>query len=293
MSDQELRGRIQRLVLTEMARLGHAYAPVMSSNRHCHLSREDTDRLFGSGYQLTKLRDLVQPGQYACNEKVTLETPKGAVSLRVVGPIRKETQVELSLTDSAKLGLKPPVRMSGQLENSPGCVLKQGDRSIQISRGVIVAARHIHMSAEEVAAYRVRNGDLVSLQVEGVRAVTLENVIVRCGEGHVLEVHIDKDEANACGLEDGTLCRVIVPGEVPRAPVPGPAPAAPRPAYEPARPTMLDLTGEKARLITEEDVVRASGNGYKVIRYGKDAIVTPLARDAASEKRVELARAVE
>ena len=293
MNDQELRGRIQRLVLTEMARLGHAYAPVMSSNRHCHLSREDTDRLFGPGYQLTKLRDLVQPGQYACNEKVTLETPKGAVSLRVVGPIRKETQVELSLTDSAKLGLKPPVRMSGQLENSPGCVLKQGDRSIRVSRGVIGAARHIHMAAEEAAAYRVRNGDLVSLRVEGVRAVTLENVIVRCGEGHVLEVHIDKDEANACGLEDGTLCRVIVPGEVPRAPVPGPAPAAPRPAYEPARPTMLDLTGEKARLITEEDVVRASGNGYKVIRYGKDAIVTPLARDAASEKRVELARAVE
>ena len=185
------------------------------------------------------------------------------------------------------------MRMSGQLENSPGCVLKQGDRSIQISRGVIVAARHIHMSAEEAAAYRVRNGDLVSLRVEGVRAVTLENVIVRCGEGHVLEVHIDKDEANACGLEDGTLCRVIVPGEVPRAPVPGSAPAAPRPAYEPARPTMLDLTGEKARLMTEEYVVRASRNGNKVIRYGKDAIVTPLARDAASERRVELARAVE
>ena len=289
MNDQELRGRIQRLVLTEMARLGHAYAPVMSSNRHCHLSREDTDRLFGPGYQLTKLRDLVQPGQYACNEKVTLETPKGAVSLRVVGPIRKETQVELSLTDSAKLGLKPPVRMSGRLEGSPGCVLKQGDRSIQIPRGVIVAARHIHMSAEEAAAYGVKNGDTISLRVEGDRALTLENVIVRCGEGHVLEVHIDKDEANACGLEDGTLCRVIVPGRITRTEAPT---AAQRPPAS-AKPTLLDLTGEKARLITEEDVLSASRNGYRVIRYGKDAIVTPLARDAAGEKRVELAKAVE
>lgn len=289
MSDQELRGRIQRLVLTELARLGHAYAPVMSSNRHCHLSREDTDRLFGPGYQLTKLRDLVQPGQFACNEKVTLETPKGAVSLRVVGPIRKETQVELSLTDSVKLGLKPPVRMSGRLEGSPGCVLKQGNRSIQLSRGVIVAARHIHMSAEEAAAYGVKNGDTVSLRVEGDRALTLENVIVRCGDGHVLEVHIDKDEANACGLEDGTLCRVIVPGCAPRAEMPA---AAQRPA-EPAKPTLLDLTGEKARLITEEDVLSASRNGYRVIRYGKDAIVTPLARDAAVDKHVELAKAVE
>ena len=289
MSDQELRGRIQRLVLTEMARLGHAYAPVMSSNRHCHLSREDTDRLFGPGYQLTKLRDLVQPGQYACNEKVTLETPKGAVSLRVVGPIRKETQVELSLTDSAKLGLKPPVRMSGRLEGSPGCVLKQGDRSIQIPRGVIVAARHIHMSAEEAAAYGVKNGDTISLRVEGDRALTLENVIVRCGEGHVLEVHIDKDEANACGLEDGTLCRVIVPGRITRTEAPT---AAQRPPAS-AKPTLLDLTGEKARLITEEDVLSASRNGYRVIRYGKDAIVTPLARDAAGDKHVELAKAVE
>ena len=289
MSDQELRGRIQRLVLAEMAKLGHAYAPVMSSNRHCHLSREDTDRLFGPGYQLTKLRDLVQPGQFACNEKVTLETPKGAVSLRVVGPIRKETQVELSLTDSAKLGLKPPVRMSGRLEGSPGCVLKQGDRSITIPRGVIVAARHIHMSAEEAAAYGVKNGDTVSLRVEGERALTLENVIVRCGDGHVLEVHIDKDEANACGLEDGTLCRVLVPGRAQRIEAPA---AAQRPAAS-EKPTLLDLTGEKARLITEEDVLSASRNGYRVIRYGKDAIVTPLARDAAGEKRVELAKAVE
>ena len=288
MNDQELRGRIQRLVLTELARLGRAYAPVMSSNRHCHLSREDTERLFGPGYQLTKLRDLVQPGQFACNEKVTLETPKGSVSLRVVGPVRKETQVELSLTDCAKLGLKPPVRMSGRLENTPGGILRQGDRSVQLAKGVIVAARHIHMSAEEAAAFGVRDGDTVSLQVEGSRALTLENVIVRSGDGHVLEVHIDKDEANACGLEDGTLCRVIVPGRRGEPALPA-RPADPSGPAEPARQTMLDLTGERRRLITEEDVRSAERRGIRLIRYGRDAIVTPLARDTASEKHIELA----
>ena len=181
----------------------------MSSNRHCHLSREDTDRLFGPGYQLTKLRDLVQPGQYACNEKVTLETPKGAVSLRVVGPIRKETQVELSLTDSAKLGLKPPVRMSGRLEGSPGCVLKQGDRSIQIPRGVIVAARHLHLSAAQAALFGLRDGQIVRLRSEGDRAVIFENVIVRAGDGHDMEVHIDTDEANAVAMSGSTMMEVL------------------------------------------------------------------------------------
>ena len=133
MNEQELRGVIQRMVLAEMARLGRAYAPVMASNRHCHLSQADTERLFGPGYRLTKLRDLVQPGQYACHEKVVLETPKGAVTLRVVGPVRRETQVELSLTDCAGLGLKAPVRMSGMLENSPGCTLRNGDRRIPLA----------------------------------------------------------------------------------------------------------------------------------------------------------------
>ena len=285
MNEQELRGMIQRLVLAEMARLGFAYAPVMSSNRHCHLSREDTERLFGPGYQLTKLRDLVQPGQFACNEKVILETTRGSVSLRVVGPVRKETQVELSLTDCARLGLKPPVRMSGRLENTPGCVLKNQDRSIEIPRGVIIAARHLHMSPEEGAAYGLKDGDVISLRMDGIRAVTMENVVVRCGEGHVLEAHIDKDEANACGLEDGTLCRVLIPGKT------GASGLPPRPEPQ-KRETMLDLTGEKAKLITEEEVLTAERNGYRAIRFGKDAIVTPLARDAAAEKHIELIKAI-
>ena len=290
MNEQELRGLIQRMVLAEMARLGRAYAPVMSSNRHCHLSQEDTERLFGPGYQLTKMRDLVQPGQYACNEKVILETPKGTVTLRVVGPVRKETQVELSFTDCAALGLKPPVRMSGQLENTPGCILRNGERRIDIPRGVIIAARHLHLSPEEGSAYGLKDGDVVSLQIEGARALVMENVIVRCGRGHVLEAHIDRDEANACGLADGTLCRVLLPGRTAERFPATQTRTSPKP---PERNTMLDLTGEKAMLITEETILSAARNGYRVIRYGKDAILTPLARDAATDKRIELAKAVE
>ena len=298
MNEQEMRGVIQRMVLAEMARLGRAYAPVMSSNRHCHLSQTDTERLFGPGYRLTKLRDLVQPGQYACNEKVVLETPKGAVTLRVVGPVRRETQVELSMTDCAGLGLKAPVRMSGMLENSPGCTLRNGDRRIEIPRGVIIAARHLHLSPEEGIAFGLKDGDRVSLQVEGERALTLGNVIVRCGRGHVLEAHIDRDEANACGLTDGTLCRILIPGRalvqpVIQLPNAYTAPQAPPPAKPPERNTLLDVTGEKAKLISEETVLSAARNGYRVIRYGKDAILTPLARDAASEKHVDLVKAIE
>ena len=152
---------------------------------------------------------------------------------------------------------------------------------------MIVAARHIHLSPEEAAAYGLKDGDTVALQVNGIRAMTLENVVVRSGEGHVLEVHIDKDEANACGLEDGALCRILLPGHA------SAAPALPVRQETPKRDTMLDLTGEKARLITEEDVRAAHRNGYRVIRFAKDAIVTPLARDAAADRNIELSKAVE
>ena len=116
MNEQELRAAVQRVLLTELARAGEAFVPVVSSNRHCHLSQRDVEQLFGPGYQLTKMRELVQPGQFACNERVTIETEKGKLTLRVVGPARDRTQVELALTDAIKLGLRPPIRMSGELE---------------------------------------------------------------------------------------------------------------------------------------------------------------------------------
>jgi len=319
MNDKELRAAVERVILSELAKIGEPYVPVMSSNRHCHLSQADVERLFGAGYQLTKMRDLVQPGQYACNERVTIETDKGKMTLRVVGPARKETQVELSITDSVKLGLKPPIRMSGELAGSPGCVLSNGDRRITLSQGVIVAARHLHMSPDDAQAFGLRDGDVVSLKVEGPRPALLENVLVRSGEAHLLEAHIDTDEANACALTDGQLCRVIrrdgtqgcSPNDArlasalgsmltgaPVQPAPQPAaqpkalPIVPVPDPVPKRTTMLDLSGEPRRLITEDDVRTAFMNGCKIIRYADDAILTPLAKDTAAEKGIELVTAV-
>ncbi|MFR5795381.1 MAG: PduL/EutD family phosphate acyltransferase [Christensenellales bacterium] len=246
----------------------------------------------------------MQPGQFACNERVTIETEKGKLTLRVVGPARDRTQVELSLTDAIKLGLRPPIRMSGELEGSPGCVLSSGNARITLSSGVIVAARHLHMSPEEAQAFDLRDGDVVSLRVEGPRPATLDGFIVRSGAAHRLEAHIDTDEANACALRDGQLCRVIrregadvcAPGNTGLAAALGgmllggtPIQAAaqspiPRPAQsEPiGRDAMLDLSGEARRLITEDDVRRAAQRGYRIIRYAPDAILCRW-RDIAAE----------
>ncbi|MBQ8129601.1 MAG: phosphate propanoyltransferase [Clostridia bacterium] len=301
MNEKELQSAVERIILTELARLGEPFVPVVSSNRHCHLSQKDVEALFGEGYQLTRLRDLSQPGQFACNEQVTIETEKGKMKLRVVGPARRETQVELAQTDAVKLGLRPPLRMSGELENTPGCVLSSGERRVTIPRGVIVAARHLHLSPEEAEAYGLADGDVVSLKVEGPRPCVMENVVVRSGPGHRLEVHVDTDEANACLLKSGQLCRVIrgtqaapAAGALTAALGRAPAPAVPRaePKPEAKRETMLDVSREPRRLITEDDVRQAARDGYKIIRYGKDAILTPLARDTAYEKGIELAEAV-
>ena len=310
MNDKEFRAVVERVILSELAKIGEPYVPVMSSNRHCHLSQADVEALFGPGYQLTKMRDLVQPGQFACNERVTIETPKGKMVLRVVGPARKETQVELSITDSVKLGLKPPIRMSGELEGSPGCTLSNGDRHVTLSKGVIVAARHLHMSPDDAKAFGLKDGDVVSLKVEGPRPALLENVLVRSGEAHLMEAHIDTDEANACALTDGQLCRVIkneacsacaadpklasaLTSMLKTAPQPAaPAVYTPSPAPAPKKNTMLDLSTEARRLITEADVLDAIQQKYKIIRYAPDAILTPLARDTASAKGIQLVEAL-
>ena len=321
MSDTGLRSAVQRAVLAELAGLGEYWVPVATSSRHCHLSRADLERLFGPGHELTPLRMLEQPGQFAAEEKVTLETPKGRMTLRVVGPVRKESQVELSLTDARQMGLSLPVRLSGDLEGSPGCRLTNGGRQVDLPRGVIAAARHLHMSPAEAAAYGLRDGQEVSLRAEGPRGAVMEHVIVRSGSGHVLEAHIDTDEANACGIRSGQLCRLIrpataegmpggraaaagslFPGTVPAGrpgiPVPPPGgmmPAggipAPRPAgTEPPRrkETLLDYSGRPDLLLTEELLMRAAENGMKYIRLAPGTLVTPLARDVAWEKGIEL-----
>lgn len=314
MNETELKGVVLRVVLTELAKTGERFVPVTSSNRHVHLSQADVERLFGPGHRLTRMRDLNQPGQYACNESVTMECEKGKIPLRVVGPARKETQIELSYTDCYKLGVKPVLRMSGETAGTPGCVLSNGDRRITIDHGVIVAARHLHMSPYEAAGFGLKDGDVVELQTEGGRASILQNIVVRSGEAHSLEVHIDKDEANACGIMDGQLCRIIsaahagqpvmmippvqavpeVKTWVPTAQKGNAVPAVQAvQTYVPGKApeiktSMLDLSAEPRRFISEDEILHAVRAGHKIIRHAKDAIITPLARDAASAKGIEL-----
>lgn len=186
------------------------YVPAAISARHVHLCQPDIDALFGAGHTLTRMKDLSQPGQYACEEKVTLVGPKGRLEgVRVLGPARPDTQVEISQTDSYKVGITPMVRMSGHINGTPGCTLIGPKGEVSIGCGVIVAARHLHISAAQAAAYGLENGQTISVKKTGAREIIFGNVVVRSGDGHDLEMHIDTDEANAAGLTCGELLEII------------------------------------------------------------------------------------
>ena len=175
-----------------------------ASGRHVHLSRAHVEALFGPGYQLNRVKDLSQPGQFACAERVTLEGPKGILqNVVVLGPERPESQVEISLTDGVALGIVPPVRLSGDIANTPGITLRHGDRCVVLSRGLIAAKRHIHMTPAGAARFGVENGQPVRLQAFTARPVVFEDMEVRISPKFSTAVHIDYDEANACGFKKG------------------------------------------------------------------------------------------
>ena len=172
------------------------------SARHIHLSRADMDVLFGEGSELHPIKDLSQPGQYASEEKVTLKGPKGTAGVRVLGPLRKETQVELSLTDARSLGVKAQVRESGDLEGTTGGLTIVGPKGeITIDRGVIAAKRHIHMTPADAEEFGVANGDVVAVKIQtNGRSVVFGDTVVRVSEKFSLAMHIDTDEANAAAI---------------------------------------------------------------------------------------------
>lgn len=184
--------------------------PVGVSNRHVHLSQADQDALFGPGSQLTKIKDISQPGQFACKETVTLAGPKGVLEkVRILGPVRKESQVELLRSDCFKLGIKVPLRMSGELEGTPGLTLIGPKGSICLPCGVIIAKRHIHMLPEDAQRFGVTNGQVVSINIDGDRGGTFGNVVIRVTTTSALECHIDMEEANAMNLKNGSRITII------------------------------------------------------------------------------------
>jgi propanediol utilization protein len=184
--------------------------PVGVSNRHIHLSQEDLNRLYGEGYQMTKLKDLLQPGQYACKETVTICGPKGAIEkVRILGPVRSKTQVEILEGDGFKLGRGTQTRMSGDLQGTPGITLIGPKGSVQIYEGLIVAQRHIHMGPEDAKHFGVHDGQIVSIEINGPRGGILNNVAIRANDASILECHIDIEEANAMGVNSSTKIKLI------------------------------------------------------------------------------------
>lgn len=196
---------IEALVEAVVKRL---FVPVEASGRHVHLTKEQAMTLFG--HELTRKRPLSQPGQYLTGERVTVVGPKGELSnVAVLGPARKEAQVEISLTDGKTLGITPPVRLSGDVKDTPGVTLRGPAGEVTLSRGVLAAKRHIHLHPEQASRLGVKDRQAVRLQTLTDRPVTFEDVVVRVSPDFEAAVHLDYDEANACGLNKGDLGRIL------------------------------------------------------------------------------------
>lgn len=185
--------------------------PVGLSNKHVHLSEADINILFGEGHTLTPIKDLSQPGQFACDEKVDVVGPKRTITgVRVLGPARKESQVELSFSDAILIGLKEiPIRDSGKLDGTPGVKLVGPKGEVELSKGAIVASRHIHMHTSDAEKYGLKDKDIVKVKVDGERALVFENVLIRVNEAYALDMHVDVEEGNAAMLQNGQLVEVI------------------------------------------------------------------------------------
>ncbi len=184
--------------------------PVGVSARHVHLTQEDVETLFGKGYSLTKKKELMG-GQYAAEECVTIVGLKlrAMENVRILGPVRKASQVEISATDSIKLGIKAPIRESGDIKNSAPIALVGPKGVVYLNEGCIIAKRHIHMSPKDAQAAGVKNGDIVSVKTENDRGIIFNHVLIRVDDSYTLEMHIDTDEANAASIITGSSVNII------------------------------------------------------------------------------------
>lgn len=211
-TENEIKALVDKVI--ETVKGGNAHegdVPVGVSNRHIHLTREHVEILFGKGYQLTKIKDLSQPGQYACKEQLTIIGPsmRSIEGVRVLGPERKRSQVEISRTDSFVLKVKPPVRESGDLDGSAPITVVGPKGIVTLSEGCIIANRHIHMSEEEGKAYGVTDGEYCDVELYGERRSLFYDVQIRVHKDFRLEMHIDTDDANAAGVGNGAKVRLI------------------------------------------------------------------------------------
>ena len=211
-SESEIRNLVQKVIENvKTVEKDCADVPVGVSNRHIHLSREHVETLFGKGYELTPLKELSQPGQYACKEQLTLVGPsmRAIEGVRVLGPERKASQVEISRTDSFTLKIKPPVRESGDIKGSAPVTVIGPKGIVTLTEGCIIANRHIHMSEDDAARYGVVDGEYVDVMLGGERRSLFYDVQIRVNKSFRLEMHIDTDDANAVGVGNGSKVRLI------------------------------------------------------------------------------------
>lgn len=198
----------QELDTLTQAVLGRIFVPLEASGRHVHITRAQALALFG--HELTARRELSQPGQFLANERLSVVGPKGEFhNVAVLGPERKEAQVEVSLTDARMLGLDAPVRLSGDVENTPGATLIGPKGTVKLERGVMAAQRHIHLNPEEGKRFGVKDKQIVTLRTFTSRPAVFGDVVVRIHEDFAAAVHLDYDEANACGFQTGDLGRIV------------------------------------------------------------------------------------
>ena len=282
--------RIVALILERTAPFCQAFPhprpiPVGVSSRHVHLSAADLATLYGTGHSLQKQRDLSQPGQYAAMETVTLVGPKGCLErVRVLGPLRERTQVEISRSDAIHLGLNPPVRESGNLDGTLGVTIVGPQGPVPLREGLIVARRHIHMSPAEAEGFGLKDGENVRILAGQERNLVFDQVTVRVKPGFALELHLDTDEANAAGLGNGDTARLLT--RIPAKPPQGFAPFS-----ETAGGSMRAPVHGALSLVTEQDIRRARRDGTAIL-VTKDGLLTPLARDTAKELGVQISREV-
>lgn len=278
MNEDALKRLIQNIILCEFAKRNIYYFPVAISARHIHLSKNDFEHLFGLGKTMTRKKDLSQPSQFACEETVELAGPKGSIKkVRVLGPPRNETQAEISVSDSFLLGIKPEIRMSGNIEATPGCTIIGPSGRMTIHRGVIVAARHVHLSEEQAAVYKLKEGDVISVKTPSPRKSIIGNIAVRISKNFDLEIHLDTDEANGNGILCGTILEASGKGTMPEE-----AQASPQNAASPGTAAL--------ELITERDINNALARGETAIYCSAKGFISPAARDRAKEKGIALCK---
>lgn len=183
--------------------------PVGVSNRHIHLSKEHVEALFGPGYELTPMKDLTQPGQFACKELLNVVGKKGVIQgVRILGPARSMTQVELSQTDARQAGIDAPLKDSGDINGTPGCILIGPKGPVVIDKGCIVARGHVHLHPSDAERMGIKDGDTITVSMKGQKEVSYSNILARVGEAMCLDFHLDTDEANAAMVKTGDMATI-------------------------------------------------------------------------------------